>query len=108
MPRGDGTGPEGMGPMTGRGAGFCEGNDVPGFRSPRPGRGLGRGFGRGAGRAWRNRIRGSGFPGWRRLAWGGGAPDMDKDPETEKRFLRRQLDAIKRRLSELGAEESTE
>ncbi|NLG67487.1 MAG: DUF5320 domain-containing protein, partial [Actinobacteria bacterium] len=25
MPRGDGTGPEGMGPMTGRGAGYCAG-----------------------------------------------------------------------------------
>lgn len=26
MPRGDGTGPMGMGSMTGRGAGFCSGN----------------------------------------------------------------------------------
>ena len=35
--------------MTGRGAGFCEGSDVPGFNSARPARGLGRGFGRGRG-----------------------------------------------------------
>ena len=31
MPRGDRTGPMGMGPMTGRGAGYCAGYDVPGF-----------------------------------------------------------------------------
>jgi len=27
MPRGDGTGPDGSGPMTGRGAGKCSGNN---------------------------------------------------------------------------------
>ena len=31
MPRGDGTGPMGMGPMTGRGAGYCGGRGVAGF-----------------------------------------------------------------------------
>ncbi|MBN1835246.1 MAG: DUF5320 family protein [Spirochaetales bacterium] len=34
MPRGDGTGPAGMGPMTGRAAGFCAGYGVPGFMNP--------------------------------------------------------------------------
>jgi len=60
MPRGDGTGPEGKGPLTGRGAGGCAG--APGARpgAPRPGqgrgggrgggRGMGQGLGRGAGR----------------------------------------------------------
>ncbi len=47
MPRGDGTGPAGMGPMTGRGAGFCAGFRVPGFLNSSPGRGLGFGRGRG-------------------------------------------------------------
>ena len=42
MPYGDGTGPNGQGPMTGRGMGFCAGYPVAGFR-----RGAGRGFGRG-------------------------------------------------------------
>jgi hypothetical protein len=63
MPRGDKSGPLGEGPMTGRGAGFCTGNNQPGFsggdsaggRRPRF-FGLGRG-GRGPGRG-----RG-GFPG---------------------------------------------
>lgn len=31
MPRGDRTGPVGMGPMTGRGQGYCAGSQVPGF-----------------------------------------------------------------------------
>lgn len=31
MPRGDGTGPLGMGPMAGRGLGFCAGNKTPGY-----------------------------------------------------------------------------
>ena len=30
MPAGDGTGPMGMGPMSGRGAGYCGGYDAPG------------------------------------------------------------------------------
>jgi len=36
MPRGDGTGPAGMGPMTGRGAGYCAGFATPGFANPIP------------------------------------------------------------------------
>ena len=55
MPRGDGTGPEGMGPMTGRGAGYCAGTDAPGFGAP----GFGRGFGLGGGRC--NRFFATGF-----------------------------------------------
>jgi hypothetical protein len=73
MPFGDGTGPMGLGPMTGRGAGFCAGSARLGFTnaaagypyrygylgatplSPRWGWGLGRRFGRGRGfgRSWR-------------------------------------------------------
>ena len=41
MPLGDGTGPAGLGPMTGRAAGFCAGFQVPGYMNP----GFGRGFG---------------------------------------------------------------
>ena len=46
MPGGDGTGPLGMGPMTGRGAGPCAGTDIPGSSNMPPGRGRGMGFGR--------------------------------------------------------------
>jgi hypothetical protein len=31
MPGGDRTGPRGMGPMTGKGAGYCTGYDIPGW-----------------------------------------------------------------------------
>jgi len=59
MPRGDGTGPMGQGPMTGRGLGYCAGYPQPGFMYPGPGfgrgfgKGWGRGFGRGRGFRWR-------------------------------------------------------
>ena len=38
MPFGDGTGPAGFGPMTGRAAGFCAGYSVPGYMNPMRGR----------------------------------------------------------------------
>jgi len=38
MPRGDGTGPTGLGPMTGRAVGFCAGYPVPGYMNPVAGR----------------------------------------------------------------------
>jgi hypothetical protein len=42
MPGGDGAGPAGAGPMTGRAAGYCAGYPVPGFMNPvaRVGRGF--------------------------------------------------------------------
>ncbi|MBI9077944.1 MAG: DUF5320 domain-containing protein [Desulfatibacillum sp.] len=45
MPRGDGTGPMGAGPMSGRGAGFCG----QGLRGTGRGLGMGRGMGYGMG-----------------------------------------------------------
>ena len=47
MPRGDGTGPTGMGSMTGRAAGYCAGYSMPGYVNPIPRQGLGLGLGRG-------------------------------------------------------------
>lgn len=58
MPGGDRTGPAGLGPMTGRAAGYCAGYPVPGYMNPIGGRGhwgWGRGWGRGGfgrGRGW--------------------------------------------------------
>ena len=48
MPRGDRTGPAGQGPMTGRRAGRCAGNDVPQYGNGLFGMGFGRGFGFGS------------------------------------------------------------
>ena len=51
MPRGDRTGPDGRGTMTGRARGYCAGNDRPGYAEPGfRGRGFGRGMSRGFGR----------------------------------------------------------
>ncbi len=57
MPRGDRTGPEGMGQRTGRGLGYCNGYQSPGFTRGQ-GAGYGYGFGNGAGRG---AGRGAGF-----------------------------------------------
>jgi len=120
MPRGDGTGPAGLGPMTGRAAGFCAGFGLPGYANPMPGRGLG--FGRGArrgggfgagfgggGRGWRNRFYATGLPGWARLG-GYPAPQAEPNPEAYRQALashaealRSELEAIEARLSELEA-----
>ena len=60
MPNLDGTGPLGLGPMTGRGLGLCRGRR----RVVSRGRGLGRGLGRmRLGLRRRNRLRGR----WRRV-----------------------------------------
>ena len=55
MPSGDKTGPEGLGPRTGRALGYCSGYDSPGYMKgiPRGGRGYGRGYGRGFSRGRR-------------------------------------------------------
>ena len=112
MPGGDRTGPLGMGPMTGRAAGYCAGFPAPGFMNPMPGRGF---WGRRGGRGWRNRFYATGLPGWMR--YGGNAPTygypasyQNPDPELEKRALKSQADAlqseidiIKKRLSEIEA-----
>ncbi len=67
MPGGDASGPAGLGPMTGRGAGYCAGYSVPGFMNPVAGRGLrfGRGLGfgfRGGHRAYPYAEFGYGYP----------------------------------------------
>ncbi|MBN1177251.1 MAG: DUF5320 domain-containing protein [Dehalococcoidales bacterium] len=69
MPAGDRTGPQGMGPMTGRGQGYCSGSGRPGFASLIPGRNwfnFGHGAGRGRGRSMGRRGFNSfpSFPRW--------------------------------------------
>ncbi|MDD2275136.1 MAG: DUF5320 domain-containing protein [Smithellaceae bacterium] len=108
MPGGDATGPMGMGPMTGRAAGFCAGYSVPGYVNNGPGRAFGMGFGRGAG--FRRGFHAGGF-GRRNRFYAGGAPAAAPDPENEKQalknqaeYLQMQLDAVKKRLKELSAQ----
>jgi len=128
MPGGDGTGPGGMGPMTGRAAGFCAGYPVPGYMNPVGGRGYG-GWGRGRGM-------GRGF-GWGRAGYGmpayggavgpyayggavnpyayGGAPFASAvTPQQEldglkgqAEYLEDSLDGIKKRIEELETQKSS-
>ena len=125
MPRGDGTGPAGMGPMTGRAAGYCAGYQVPGYMNPIPGRGFGYG-GRGGG--W-GRWYGS-YGGGVRGAYGavppvqpwggvapyaaapygapyGAAPTRQQELDALKgqaEYMEDALEGIQKRISELEAE----
>ncbi len=102
MPQGDGTGPRGMGPMTGRAAGFCAGYSVPGYINPGYGRGAGFGFGRGLGRGFgRGRVPGIGSPFY-------GNPYADPyypagiTPEQEAEMLKAQAGDMKAELETLN------
>ena len=106
MPRGDGTGPMGMGAMTGRGAGYCSGTAQPGFTGNRYGFGRGLGLGRRCGANW-----GPGFGygrGWSAGGQQGGpmAVAPAANPAVERQWLTNQaaalqdeLDRIKERLA---------
>lgn len=113
MPRGDRTGPVGMGPMRGRGVGYCAGFDAPGFVNRAPGQGFGAGYGwsrgmnRSGGGGWRHMFWATGLPGWLRAGWHPGSGEK-ADPAFEKQSLKNQetmlqsqLDSIRKRLSEL-------
>jgi len=94
----------GLGPMTGRGAGFCAGFAGPGIVN----RALG------GGRGWRHMFRATGLPGWARMGMGvagaalaaGAFRGMTREQEVDA--LKQQadqiasmLDNIRQRISEL-------
>lgn len=131
MPGGDRTGPMGLGPMTGRAAGYCAGFGVPGTANQVPGRGYGRGYGgwgrgRGGGRGGRGWSYARGFAGWPPVAgpgaaipfasWTAGpyaqpfvqpfAPNMTREQEAEAlkgqaEYFEDILDGLRRRIAEL-------
>jgi hypothetical protein len=111
MPGGDRTGPVGMGPMTGRAAGFCAGYGMPGYMNPVGGRGFfgrGRGFGgRGGGRGRRHWFWATGLPGWARAGFADFAdvaPTAEQEQEALKqqaKYVQDSLDAINKRIDEL-------
>ena len=113
MPRGDGTGPMGLGPMTGRAAGYCAGFATPGYLNPIGGRlGRGMGWGRGRGRHWWPRQL---YPYHGALPYAQtpyeAVPFMTSEQETEMlkqhaKVLEDQLKDIQKRVSELEEEAS--
>lgn len=117
MPRGDRSGPMGVGPRTGRGLGYCAGYGEPGYMHPGPGVEYGRGM------AWRRGRRGT----HRRGGWGcgpmgygygpapydapwPGAPAEAEMPiehemmalKSQASWLQEQLDLIQARMEELN------
>jgi len=109
MPGGDGTGPMGMGAMTGRSAGFCAGYGVPGYANAAGGRGGGfRGRGRGRGGGW---GRGPWFGGAMAYPAYGPAAPVAPTREQELEGLKQQaahfqgaLEDIQKRIEALQAE----
>ena len=120
MPRGNRTGPRGDGPMTGRGAGYCAGNDRPGFATSTFGRGFGQGMGRNYGQG-RGMGYGQGRGYGRGMGYGGAGfrepepyyPSVpvhrESSPEDEKKYLEdvvkdleAELKNVKTRINELA------
>ena len=115
MPGFDGTGPAGMGPMTGWGRGLCGSRGYYGA-GPRFW-----GYGRGGGRGWRHRYWATGMPGWGGMyppSPGGYygpwepyyGPTYSREDELaglreEAAWLKEELDAIEQRLKEIETEE---
>ena len=89
MPGGNGTGPMGYGPMSGRAAGYCAGFAAPGYMNA----GRGGGFrGRGRGR------------GWARMGMPFGGPVMmpTETPEQELDGLKQQAELLQDSLNQIN------
>ncbi|MDH7571075.1 MAG: DUF5320 domain-containing protein [Armatimonadota bacterium] len=98
MPGFDGTGPRGMGPMTGGGRGWCNPYWTGGAPAVR-----GAGFvpwGGGRGRGYRWMYYATGLPGWMRFGGYAGAP---VSPASELDVLRAQAEALGKHLEAINA-----
>jgi len=112
MPGGDRTGPAGMGPMTGRRAGYCVGNASPGTFNTGFGRGYGLGFGRGF-RGGRGAGGGISYRGYSApfAPWMGAVTPAHQELEAlqaEANSLRRALETVTQRITELEARKKPE
>ena len=118
MASGDGTGPMGMGRMTGRAAGFCAGFGVPGYTNPGRGGGRGRGRGFGGGPQFGRGVgfgRGRSFgPAYGPVAYGPAGYGAPYGEEQELEQLKGQadyfanaLEDIKKRIDGLESQDST-
>jgi len=100
--RGDKRGPENRGQKTGRGLGFCNGNDKPGYESNQAPQGMRRGggpaFGRGA-RGGFGRGLGRGFG--RRYGWSTGPYENEMTIDENNEILDR-LEKIENQLKAMG------
>jgi len=112
MPRGDKTGPEGQGPMTGRGLGFCAGFPNPGFVNNFFGRGIGgnRVFGRGLGMGFRGGRGqfGNYYPYQNPSSQVLSKKDELNFMEAQAKNLKKELDEMHKRISELKSEKNNQ
>ena len=109
MPRGDRRGPDGYGPMTGRGLGYCAGYPHPGYAAPAPPMGGG-GFGRGRGRGYRHMYYATGQPAPARTGY---YPTPSREEEIEAlreyaRDLQEEVKAVEDQINELEADDEKE
>ena len=104
MPRGDRTGPMGMGPMTGRKAGYCNGFTDSGDLRSVPQR-FACGIGRRQGR--RRMCVKTGLPGWMHVENSASSEagfDENSFLQCQAEYLELQLEEIKRRMSRTNEE----
>jgi hypothetical protein len=120
MPGRDGTGPGGLGPMTGGGFGFCAGYVNPNINRTVSYQGR---FGRsrGGGRGYRNFYHATGLPGYARFsmglpAWGNTGyspyagdplPEQNIDPKQEAEILKKQAEFLSAQLNDIQTRLST-
>ena len=104
MPGGNGTGPMGMGPMTGRGAGYCAGLPTSGYADPALGRGFARGRGgRGGRSAGQGFGRSMGFR-WMNPYISGSALSSQEEAKllkTQASSMQSEINSINARIKEL-------
>ena len=100
MPGFDGTGPMGMGSMTGGGRGFCA---VPmrDWRGPFGGRFFGRGRGRGRGRGWFGYGPAWGYP-YGATSYYGDPNAPEFTPQQEAEMLRKEAKAMQGEISAIN------
>ncbi|OGO05232.1 MAG: hypothetical protein A2Y73_08400 [Chloroflexi bacterium RBG_13_56_8] len=119
MPFGNQMGPSGEGPMTGRGAGFCAGYDVPGYMYPVRRRGFGMGWadGRGGGHGWHRHswFHARGIPRrahfWHAPVWNMSPVPMWGPPATKEQqveFFQEQAAWLEEQLAATGEAEGEE
>jgi hypothetical protein len=106
MPRRDRTGPEGEGPMTGWGAGYCADQPTWGYAGAMPGRRTGGRGGRSRSRRWRHWFYATGLPRWARFGpapdWAPPIPEQETEAlKAQAEWLQGELATIHQRLGEL-------
>ena len=106
MPGGDGTGPTGLGPRSGRSVGFCAGYPHPGYVNTGFRRGVGRGQGIGRGRRYYQRY-------WMhpRPFFRGVTPQINQEQEKSHlenmiKELEEEIKSLQNRIQELSKEKN--